>query len=65
MHIMSFLAMKALVNVQSIEICRNRLISAKTSISLRVNAFFCKHDVKFTKKRLIRSKIAFYAHHRF
>ena len=58
MHIIGFNAMKALDTCKHIGLCRIRLISAKTSISLRLNAFFSKNDVKCAKN-------AFYAHYRF
>ena len=46
MHIIGFDAMKAVGNVQTHVSCRIRLTSAKTSTSLRLNAFFSKNDVK-------------------
>ena len=46
MQIIGFNAMKALVTCKRIALGKNRLISAKTSISLRLNAFLSKNDVK-------------------
>ena len=48
-----------------IELCRIRLTSAKTSISLRLNAFFSKNDVKCAITHYFALKIAFFAHYRF
>ena len=42
-----------------IELCRIRLTSAKTSISLRLNAFFSKNDGKFAKTRYFALKTPF------
>ena len=44
-HTICFNAMKALGMVQMHWICRTRLTYAKTSVSLRLNAFFSKNDV--------------------
>ena len=49
MQIIGFNAMKALVTCKRIALGKNRLISAKTSISLRLNAFLSKNDVKCAK----------------
>ena len=51
MHIIGFNAKKALGMVQRIEICRTRLTHAKTGISLRLNAFSSKNDVRCANTR--------------
>ena len=51
MHSIGFNAMKALGTVQCIELCRTRLTNAKTSVFLRLNAFFSKNDVRCAKTR--------------
>ena len=65
MHTIGFNAMKALGTVQCIELCKTRLTNAKTSVSLRLNAFFSKNDVRCAKTRYFGAKNAFYAHYRF
>ena len=60
MHIIGFNAMKALGMVHKrIELCRTRLTNAKTSISLRLNAFFSKNDVRCAKTRYFALKTRF------
>ena len=59
MHTIGFNAMKALGTVQSIELCETRLTNAKTSVSLRVNAFFSKNDVRCAKTRSFALKTRF------
>ena len=39
-----------------IELCKTRLTNAKTSVSLRLNAFFSKNDVRCAKTRFSRWK---------
>ena len=56
MHIIDFSAMKALEWCKRIELCRTRLTNAKTSISLRLNAFFSKNDVRCAKTRYFALK---------
>ena len=51
MHTIGFNAMKALGMVQCIELCKTRLTNAKTSVSLLMNAFFRKNDVRCAKTR--------------
>ena len=51
--------MKALGMVQRIEFCRTRLNNAKTSIFLRLNAFFSKNDVRCAKTRYFAVKTGF------
>ena len=51
MHIIGFNAMKALGIVQRIELCYSGLTNAKTSVSLRLNAFCSKNDVRCAKTR--------------
>ena len=51
--------MKALGKCKRIELCRIRLTYAKTSISLRLNAFFRKNDVKCAKTRYFALKTPF------
>ena len=41
------------------DICRIRLTRPKTSISLRLNAFFSKNDVKCAKTRYFALKTRF------
>ena len=43
-----------------IELCKIRLTSAKTSVSLRLNAFFSKNDVKCAKTRYLALKTRFW-----
>ena len=51
--------MKALGMVQMhkcIELCRNRLTNAKTSVFLRLNEFLSKNDVNALKRVISRKK---------
>ena len=59
MHTIGFNAMKALGMMQSIELCKTRLTNAKTSVSLRLNAFFSKNDVRCAKTRYFSLKTRF------
>ena len=59
MHTIGFNAMKALGMVQIIELCKTRLTNAKTSVSLRLNAFFSKDDVRCAKTRYFALKTRF------
>ena len=59
MHIIGFSAMKALGVGQRIELCRTRLTNAKTSVFLRLNAFFSKNDVRCPKTRYFALKTSF------
>ena len=59
MHTIGFNAMKALGMVQTLNLCRTRLTNAKTSISLRSNAFFSKNDVRCAKTRYFALKTRF------
>ena len=60
MHIIGFNAMKALGKTwKRIELCKSDLTIAKTSISLRLNAFFRKNDVKCAKIRYFALKTRF------
>ena len=59
MHTIGFNAMKTLERCTRIELCRTRLINAKTSISLRLNAFFSKNDVRCVKTRYFALKTRF------
>ena len=59
MHTIGFNAMKALGTVQCIELCKTRLTNAKTSVSLRLNAFFSKNDVRCAKTRYFALKTRF------
>ena len=58
-HIIGFNAMKALGTCKRIELCKIRLTSAKTSVSLRLRAFFSKNDVKCPKMRYFALKTRF------
>ena len=58
-HIISFNALKALGICKRIELYKIRLNSAKTSLSLRLNAFFSKNDVKCAKTRSSAQKMRF------
>ena len=49
MHTIGFNAMKSLEWCKRIELCRIRLTNAKTSIFLRLNAFFSENDVRCAK----------------
>ena len=51
--------MKALGNVQTHRIFEIRLTGPKTSISLRLNGFFSKNDVKCAKTRFFALKTRF------
>ena len=42
-----------------IELCKNRLTNAKTSVSLRLNEFLSKHDVNALKRVISRKKRVF------
>ena len=59
MHIIGFNALEALVTCKRIALWKNRLISAKTSISLRLNAFLGENDVKCAKTRSFLLKTRF------
>ena len=62
LHILGFIAMKALGNVQThkrMELCRIRLASAKTSSFLCLIAFFSKNYVKCFKTRYFALKTHF------
>ena len=59
MHIIGFNAMKALRTCKRIEFCKIGLTNAKTNISLRLNAFFSKNDVKCAKTRYFAPKTRF------
>ena len=59
MHTIGFNAMKALGMVQCNELCKTRLTNAKTSVSLRLNAFFSKNDVRCAKTRNFALKTRF------
>ena len=61
MHTIGFNAMKALEWCECIESCKTRLSNAKTSVFLRLKAFFSKNDVRCAKTRLFRAKNAFHA----
>ena len=59
MHTIGFNAMKALGMVQMQYICKTRLTNGKTSVSLRLNAFFSKNDVRCAKTRYFALKMRF------
>ena len=59
MYNIGFNAMKALGMCKSIELCKTRLTNAKTSVSLRLNAFFSKNDVRRAKTRYFALKTCF------
>ena len=59
MHSIGFNAMKALENSKRIELCKTRLTNAETSISLRLNAFFSKNDVRCAKTPYFALKTRF------
>ena len=59
MHTIGFNALKALEWCKCIESCRTRLTNAKTSISLRLNAFFSKNDFRCAKTRSFALKTRF------
>ena len=59
LHIIGINAMKALGKCKRIELCRIRLTNAKTSIPLRLKAFFNKNDVKCAKTRYFAVKTRF------
>ena len=59
MHTIGFNAMKALEKVQTLNLCRTGLTNAKTSFSLRSNAFFSKNDVRCAKTRYFALKTRF------
>ena len=61
MHTIGFNAMKALRMVwcKCFELCKNRLTNAKTNVSLRLNAFFSKNDVRCARTRFFALKTRF------
>ena len=59
MHIIGFNATKALGNVQTDRTFKLRLLGPTTSISLRLNAFFSKNDVKGAKTHYFALKTRF------
>ena len=59
MHTIGFNAMKALGEVKCIDLCRTRVTNAKTSVSLRLNLFFSKHDFRCAKTRYFALKTRF------
>ena len=59
MHTIDFNAMKALEWCKCIELCETRLTNARTSVSLRLNAFFSKNDVRCAKTRYFALKTRF------
>ena len=60
MHIIGFLRNESTGNgAKRIELCKTRLTYAKTSISLRLNAFFSKNDVRCAKTRYSALKTRF------
>ena len=59
MHTIGFNAMKALGIVQCIDLCKTRLANTKTGVSLRLNAFFSKNDVRCAKTRYFALKTRF------
>ena len=44
---------------KSNELCKTRLTNAKTSVSLRLNAFFSKNDVRCARMRYFALKTRF------
>ena len=56
MHIIGFNAMKALGMVKTIDSCKTRPTNAKTSFSLRLNAFFSKNEVRCARARYFALK---------
>ena len=54
MHIIGFNAMKALEWCKLIELFRTRLAYAKTSVSLRLNAFLAKTTLDALKRIISR-----------
>ena len=56
MHTIGFNAMKALEWCECIESCKTRLSNAKTSVFLRLNAFFSKNDDRCAKTRYFAQK---------
>ena len=59
MRTIAFNAMKTREKCKRIELCRTRLTNAKTSVSLRLNAFFSKNDVRCAKMRYFALKTRF------
>ena len=59
MHTIGFNAMKALGWCKRIELSRTKLTNAKTSNSLRLNAFFSKNYVRCAKTRCFALKTRF------
>ena len=59
MHTIGFNAMKALEWCECIESCKTRLSNAKTSVFLRLKAFFSKNDVRCAKTRYFAPKTRF------
>ena len=55
MHTIGFNAMKAPGMCKCIELCKTRLTNAKTSVSLRLNAFFSKNDVRCAETRFMHT----------
>ena len=56
MHIIGFNAKKHWETCKRIALCRTRLIHAKTSVSLHLNAFSRKNDVGCAKTRYFELK---------
>ena len=59
MRTIGFNVMKTLEKCKCIAICRTRLTNAKTSVSLRLNAFSSKNDVRCAKTRYFALKTRF------
>ena len=59
MHIISFNAMKHWGTCKRVELCKIRLTSAETSISLRLRSVFSKNDVICAKTRYFALKTRF------
>ena len=60
MHTISFNVMKSTGNgANAIELCRTRITNAKIRVSLRLNAFFSKNDVRCAKTRYFALKTRF------
>ena len=59
MHTIGFNAMKTLGKQKWIELCKTKLTNAKTSVSLRLNAFFSKNVVRCAKTRYFALKTRF------
>ena len=56
MQFIGFNAMKVREKCKHILLCRKSLNTAKTTFSLRLNAFFSKNDVEFAKTRCFALK---------